>query len=68
MASQTKLMTTIASMQCVERGLIGLDDDVTPVLPELAELGVLETTSNEDGSRQTKKRKEPITLRLVQRR
>ena len=26
MASMTKLMTSIAVMQCVERGLVGLDD------------------------------------------
>ena len=28
-------MTTIAAMQCVERGLLSLDGDVTDILPEL---------------------------------
>ena len=39
--SCTKLMTTIAALQCVERGLITLDEDVTRVLPELNKLEIL---------------------------
>jgi CubicO group peptidase (beta-lactamase class C family) len=35
LASCTKFMTTIAAMQCVEKGLLSLDGDVTDVLPEL---------------------------------
>jgi len=35
LASCSKLVTTVAVMQAVERGLFGLDDDVTTVLPEL---------------------------------
>ncbi|KAE9395560.1 beta-lactamase [Gymnopus androsaceus JB14] len=34
-ASATKLVTSVAAMQCVERGLIGLDDDVKPLVPEM---------------------------------
>jgi CubicO group peptidase (beta-lactamase class C family) len=41
MASCTKLMTTIAAMQCVERGLINLDDDVSTVLTELKDIKIL---------------------------
>jgi CubicO group peptidase (beta-lactamase class C family) len=37
LASTTKLFTSIAAMQCVERGLIGLDEDVGRVLPEYAQ-------------------------------
>lgn len=33
--SFTKLLTTIAALQCVERGQIGLDDAVEGILPEL---------------------------------
>ena len=33
LASATKLVTCVAAMQCVERGLINLDDDITTVLP-----------------------------------
>lgn len=35
-ASSTKLFTSIALLQCVDRGLIGLDDPVASVAPELA--------------------------------
>lgn len=34
LASASKLITSVAAMQCVERGLIGLDDNVTRFLPE----------------------------------
>lgn len=34
-------MTSIAALQCVERGLIGLDDDVSGVLKELKDVQVL---------------------------
>lgn len=33
-ASSTKLVTTVAVMQCVERGLLDLDADIASVLPE----------------------------------
>ncbi|XMA07261.1 hypothetical protein WAI453_000052 [Rhynchosporium graminicola] len=41
MASCTKLMTSIAAMQCVERGLISLDEDISRVLPELKDGQIL---------------------------
>ncbi|KAF2097234.1 beta-lactamase/transpeptidase-like protein [Rhizodiscina lignyota] len=42
-ASMTKLMTTVSAVQCVERGLIGLDDDVSErILPEFRDINVLE--------------------------
>jgi CubicO group peptidase (beta-lactamase class C family) len=41
MASCTKLLTTIAAMQCVERGQLDLDSDVCDVLPELKGLQIL---------------------------
>ncbi|CZT52779.1 uncharacterized protein RSE6_14149 [Rhynchosporium secalis] len=41
MASCTKLMTSIAAMQCVERGLISLDEDIPRVLPELKDVQIL---------------------------
>ena len=40
-ASMSKLITSIAAMQCVDRGLIGLDDDVTLVTPELKGIQLL---------------------------
>lgn len=65
LASCTKFMTTIAAMQCVEKGLFGLDDDVTGILPELKGREILK--GFEEGTQKpilipnTKK----ITLRLV---
>ncbi|KAH6713400.1 beta-lactamase/transpeptidase-like protein [Leptodontidium sp. MPI-SDFR-AT-0119] len=41
LASCTKLMTSIAALQCVERGLITLDEDVSPILHELKNVQIL---------------------------
>lgn len=60
-ASFTKLMTSIAALQCVERGMITLEDDVAEILPELARLGIL-TGSDEKGEPVIVKRKNVITL------
>jgi CubicO group peptidase (beta-lactamase class C family) len=38
----SKVVTAVAAMQLVERELIGLDDDVRELLPELAGIQVLE--------------------------
>jgi CubicO group peptidase (beta-lactamase class C family) len=40
-ASCTKLLTTIAALQCVERGLLALDADVSPILHELRDPDIL---------------------------
>ena len=48
LASCTKIITTIAALQLVERGLIALDDDVSSVLPELKNPEIL--TGFEEGS------------------
>jgi methyl acetate hydrolase len=36
-----KLVTSIAALQLVEKGLIGLDDDLSLVLPEMAKIPIL---------------------------
>lgn len=41
LASCSKLIGTIAALQCVERGLLKLDDDVTPILSELKDFQIL---------------------------
>ncbi|KAJ9637488.1 hypothetical protein H2204_004912 [Knufia peltigerae] len=61
-ASQGKLFTVVAAMQAVERGLIGLDDDVAEHLPELAALPVLDS-QDENGEWKTSPRKAKISLR-----
>lgn len=59
--SATKLITTIAALQLVEKGAIGLDDEVSGILPELGVLEVLHEMK--DGEAVLKKRTEPMTLR-----
>lgn len=39
--SMTKLVTSIAAMQLVEKKLIGLDDDLSVLLPEMATIPIL---------------------------
>ncbi|KAF2430738.1 beta-lactamase class C and other penicillin binding protein [Tothia fuscella] len=45
-ASCTKLITTIAALQCVERGLIGLGESVYKLLPELAGSKIISSPDN----------------------
>ncbi len=61
-ASFTKLLTTISVLQCVERGLITLDEDTSALLPELACQKIL-TGFDEAGEPVLVDRKSPITLR-----
>ncbi|KAM0805889.1 beta-lactamase [Usnea florida] len=62
-ASCTKLMTSIATMQCVERGLVALDTDVAKVLPELAAQGILTGFDEASGEPIIQKRQKNMTLR-----
>lgn len=62
MASCSKLMTSVAALQQVQRGHIGLDEDVGKVLPEVAALKVLKDFDAE-GKPIFEDRKEPVTLR-----
>jgi CubicO group peptidase (beta-lactamase class C family) len=39
--SMTKLITSIAALQCVENDLIGIDEDLTNVLPEMCKIPIL---------------------------
>ncbi len=55
-ASMTKLITSIAAMQLVEKGLIGLDDDLTLILPEMSQIPIL-------SNGKLIQAKNPITLR-----
>jgi len=63
-ASLTKLATSISVLQIVEKGLIGLDDDVGSLIPELAvgEKDILKGISD-DGTPILAKTTKPITLR-----
>ncbi|OBT71565.1 hypothetical protein VF21_09579 [Pseudogymnoascus sp. 05NY08] len=63
LASCTKLMTTIAAMQCVERGQIQLDDDVSTVLTELKDIQILTGFNEETNEPTFTPAKNKITLR-----
>lgn len=68
LASCTKLITAVAVMQCVEKGLLKLDDDVSTILPELKDMDVLVGFENGvDGKEKPilKKNSKVITLRYV---
>lgn len=47
-ASMTKLVTAVAAMQLVEQQRLGLDDDVGKIVPEIAELDVLDGFTEND--------------------
>lgn len=61
-ASCTKLMTAISVMQCVEKGLVTLDEDITRVLHEYKDAKIL-TGFEENGEPILEKAKTTITLR-----
>ena len=48
LASQTKLLTAIAALQLIEKGLININDNVEELLPELARQPVLRGFDAED--------------------
>ncbi|MCJ1360488.1 MAG: hypothetical protein MMC33_010493 [Icmadophila ericetorum] len=60
-ASCTKLQTSIACLQCIEKGLFTLDDDVTKWLHEFRDSEII--TGFEDGKPQMKKATKAMTLR-----
>lgn len=62
LASCTKLVTAVAALQCVERGLVALDEPVDALLPALADYQVL-TGFGEDGAPQFRAPTRRITLR-----
>lgn len=49
LASATKLIAQVAALQVVERGLIGLDDDVRAVVNDLKDVKILTGYEGEKG-------------------
>lgn len=60
-ASASKLITTTCVMQIVEQGKIGLDDDVRPLVPELAAMQILRGFEGDEPILEDNTR--PITFR-----
>lgn len=65
LASCTKLITTIAVLQLVEKGQLSLDDadQLDSILPELDSIQI--ATLNDDGNISLKPKKNRITLRML---
>ncbi|CAD6445474.1 a02f840e-cae5-46a1-89d8-4bef08193b57 [Sclerotinia trifoliorum] len=61
-ASCTKLLTSISALQCVSRGQLSLDEDVSGILPELKDLEILEGF-DDNGAPKLAKATKYITLR-----
>ena len=53
-ASQTKLAMSVSVMQLVEKGLVGLDDDVREMIPDLKNQRVLLGFEGDDTSADSK--------------
>lgn len=65
LASATKLMTTIAALQCVEDGMLTLTGDLSAIAPELAAKQVI-TGFSEDGETPLfEPQAHPITLEML---
>ncbi|KAG4432146.1 hypothetical protein IFR05_012362 [Cadophora sp. M221] len=64
-ASATKLVTSVASMQCVERGLISLDEDIAEHLPEWRDAVILKGFDESTGEPVLVKAEKFITLRFA---
>ena len=62
-ASMTKPITSMALMQLVEQGRIGLDDPASKYLPELAELKVFESFDPASGAYKLRPASRPATVR-----
>ncbi|MCY1720816.1 serine hydrolase [Prolixibacteraceae bacterium Z1-6] len=58
-ASMTKPITSVAALQLVEKGLIGLDDPLIDLLPEMSSIPILDKNGNLKASN------EKITLRQL---
>lgn len=64
LASSTKLLTSIAALQCVEQGLLKLDEDIGSVLPAWKDPEILREIDG-NGAPVLSKAKEKITLRRL---
>ncbi|KAK1957612.1 beta-lactamase [Colletotrichum sublineola] len=64
-ASMTKLITCTAVMQLVERGAVGLDDDMREIVPQLADMQILRGFDADDRRPILEDNTTPVTLRML---
>ncbi|KAI1113976.1 beta-lactamase/transpeptidase-like protein [Nemania sp. NC0429] len=65
LASMTKLMTSVAVLQCVEDGLLDLDKDTRTMFPTMGTHGVITGFDDENNTAVLKPDSTPITLRML---
>jgi CubicO group peptidase (beta-lactamase class C family) len=65
LASATKLITTVAALQCVEDGLLTLTGDLASVAPELAAKQVITGFRDDDDTPLLEPPARPITLEML---
>ena len=65
LASATKLITTIAALQCVEDGILTLDGELSSVVPELAAKQVITGFSDDGETPLLKSQTSHITLEML---
>ncbi|KAK4156106.1 beta-lactamase/transpeptidase-like protein [Chaetomidium leptoderma] len=65
LASMSKLMTSVAVLQCVEQGKLDLDQDVRPMLPEMGKYGIITAFDDDRNEATFKPDATPITLRML---
>lgn len=66
LASVTKLLTTVAALQCVEKGLFELDEPISRILPTWAHPDILTGFDDDDGGTGEpvfRRATRPVTLR-----
>ena len=61
-ASGSKIITSVMAMQCVERGIVGLDESVKRLLPEVGDMKVL-TGFNAAAEPELREPERAVTLR-----
>ncbi|KAJ6092485.1 beta-lactamase [Penicillium sp. IBT 16267x] len=65
LASATKLLATIAALQCVDDGLLALDNDLSSIAPELAAKQVLTGFTKDGKTPLLEPATQPITLKML---
>ncbi|KZZ90175.1 Beta-lactamase/transpeptidase-like protein [Moelleriella libera RCEF 2490] len=65
LASMSKVMTSVAVLQCVEAGRISLDENVRPLLPEMGKYGVATGFDDKENSAVLTPDETPISLRML---
>jgi len=64
-ASLTKLMTSVAVLQCVEQGKLNLDQDARPMFALMGQHGVITSFDDERNAAVLEANAAPITLRML---